>query len=218
MSTTRAPRNGLNRERIIEVALQLVDLNSIDGLTMRALAAELGVKPMALYNHFDNKDELLDALVDRVFAELGVPEVGGDWRVEVKKRCLQLREVLRTHGWAVTLLDSRSQPGPATLTHHDAMLGVLFASGLTWAQVGTAVAMLDSFVYGFVIQELALPVGDPDDFGHLAEGLLAEIPAGEFVSLSAFAASQVLVPGYDFAAEFERGLDLLLAAISAQLG
>ena len=217
MSTARAPRNWLNRERIVAGALELADAEGISGLTMRSLAAKLGAKPMSLYNHFANKDLILDELVELVFAEIGPPNVSGPWRRELHDRCQRARRTLLEHRWAVTLLDSRKRPGLATLVHQNAMIGTLRNGGFDWAQVSAAIALLDSFVYGFVVQEIALPVNQPEDFAPLAEDLLAQLPSGEYTYLVQFAQQRVLGEGYDFADEFDIGLDLVLSAIEAQL-
>jgi AcrR family transcriptional regulator len=126
---------------------------------MRAVAAELQVEAMSLYHHVTGKSDLVDGMVDVVFGEFRVPLAGAPWRREMELRCRSARQVLRVHGWAVGLLDSRTEPGPATLAHHDAVLGCLRADGFSVAEAGHAIAVLDAFTYGFAVQEANLPIG-----------------------------------------------------------
>src|SRR5256885_2830657 len=124
----RAP---LSKHRVLEAAIGLADDGGIATLSMRNLAQALGVEAMSLYNHVASKDDLLDAVVDSVFGEIGVPVAGGDWRVSMRKRAMAVREVLTRHPWAIELMEARSRPGPATLAHHDAVLGWLRGAGFS---------------------------------------------------------------------------------------
>lgn len=148
----------LSRERVLRAAADIADAHGLAALTMRSLADALSVKPMSLYYYIRNKEELLDGLVDLVFAEIELPEVGGPWRTEVRRRALSARTVLARHPWALTLVESRANPGPATLRHHDAMLGVLRAGGFSLEMTAYAYAIMDAYVYGFVLQQVSLPV------------------------------------------------------------
>ena len=124
-------RPGLSRERVLRAAVAVADAGGITGLTIRSLAQELGVKPMSVYYHVANKDEILDGIVDIVFSEIELPTIGGDWRAEMRRRAHSARTALRHHRWAIGLLESRTAPGPATLRHHDAVLGTLLAAGFS---------------------------------------------------------------------------------------
>ena len=106
-----------------------VDCGGLGSLTIRSLAQELGVKPMSVYYHIANKDEILDALVDIVFAEIELPVPGRDWRSEMLRRAQSAREVLARHRWAIGLLESLSSPGPANLRHHDTVIATLREAG-----------------------------------------------------------------------------------------
>src|SRR4030095_4264743 len=107
----RAP---LSRERVLRGAVAIADEDGIAALTMRSLAQELGVKPMALYYHVANKAQILDGIVDLVFSEIELPRPGGDWRAEIIRRSDSARQVLTRHSWAIGLMESRKNPGPAT--------------------------------------------------------------------------------------------------------
>src|SRR4051812_11345236 len=115
LSSGSAPRPRLNRESVLTNAVALADRAGMDGLTMRTLAQELGVVPMALYKHVANKDELIDGMVDIVWAEVGIPDATAGWRPALRARAVSLRDALSRHRWAVGLMESRLQPGPANL-------------------------------------------------------------------------------------------------------
>ena len=129
--TVRRTRPRLSKERVLDAAVAIADAGGIGALTIRTLAQELGVKPMTVYYHVANKEEILDGIVDVVFSEIELPSVGGDWRVEMRRRAHSARTVLRRHRWAIGLLESRPTPGPATLRHHDVVLGALRAAGFS---------------------------------------------------------------------------------------
>lgn len=205
----------LNRTTVIAAAVSLADQTGLTGLSMRSLAKDVGVEAMSLYNHVRNKQDLLDGMVDFVFEEIEPPREPGDWRLGLRRRTVTVREALRRHPWAIGLLESRATPGPATLRHHDAVLGYLREAGFSVPAAGHAYALLDSYVYGFALQEANLPADTPDSTA--AEAILTSAPAGEYPYLAEFAVERVLQPDYDFAAEFEVGLDLLLGAIATLL-
>src|SRR5215469_12060693 len=131
----RAP---LTRERVLEAAIALADEGGSAGLTMRKLAQQLGVEAMSLYNHVANKEDLLDGMVDLVFAEIGLPEHGTDWKAALRQRAIGTRAALERHRWAIGLMESRSQPGLANLRHHDAVLGCLREAGFSIAMAAHA--------------------------------------------------------------------------------
>lgn len=197
--------------------MSLADRDGAAGLTMRALAAELGVKAMSLYHHLAGKEAVLDALVDVVFAEMDAPRPGRPWRAEVRRRCLSARAVLLRHPWALGLLDTRTSPGPASLAHHDAMLGTLRGDGFDAARTGLAYAMIDAYVYGFVMQEIALPFEGGGDAADVAEGLVAALADGRYPHLVEFVTDQAMRPDYAFGAHFEPGLDLLLDTLDKRV-
>ncbi|TRW46050.1 TetR/AcrR family transcriptional regulator [Georgenia yuyongxinii] len=224
-ATSRAPGTGdhpaerapLSHERVLRCALALADAQGIGALTMRSLAQELGVKPMSLYHHVANKEAILDGIVDLVFAEIELPSPGGDWRTEIRRRAGSAREVLHRHPWAVALMESRSSPGPASLRHHDTMLGTLRAAGFSVEMTGHAYALLDAFVYGHAIQEAGLPFTGTDDAAEITSAIAAQFAGGDYPHMVEFATERVLKPGYDFGDEFEFGLGVVLDALERLL-
>lgn len=205
--SARAP---LSRERIVRSAVDLADEEGVASLAMRKLAERLGVQAMSLYHHVANKEALLDAIVDAVFAEIELPSPDLDWRTAMRRRAVSARDALRRHPWAVGLLDSRANPGPATLRHHDAVVGRFRAAGFTVAMTAQAVSVVDSYIYGFAIQEANLPFGDGDEAAEVAAAIVDAVPRDAYPHLTELAERHVLQPGYAYGDEFERGLKLVL--------
>jgi AcrR family transcriptional regulator len=204
------PRAPLTRERVLSAAFTLADSGGIASLSMRKLAQELGVEAMSLYNHVANKDDLLDGLVDLVFGEIGLPPPGKHWKAAMRQRAIAAREVLARHPWAIGLLESRSRPGPATLRHHDAVIGCLREAGFSLAMTAHAYSLLDSYIYGFAMQQASLPFNEAEEVAGIAESFLRQFPAEAYPHLAAFTVEHVMQPGYDFAQEFAFGLELIL--------
>ena len=205
--TPRRPR--LTRDAVVRGAVELADQIGVEPLTIRKLADHLSVKPMTIYHHVANKDEIIDGMVDRVFGEIELPDDELEWRLAIRTRCESAREVLRRHPWAPPLMESRLTPGPTMLRHHDAVLATLRRGGLSWEVTAHAYAVLDSFVYGFALEEANLPGGGGAELAERAEEFVAEALAG-YPALAAFTAEWVMRPGYSFGASFEFGLDLIL--------
>jgi AcrR family transcriptional regulator len=173
----------------------------------------VGVKPMSVYHHVANKDEILDGIVDLVFSEIDLPSLDGEWRPELRRQALSARAVLRRHPWAIALLQSRTNPGLATLRHHDAVIGTLRGAGFSVEMTAHAYALLDSYVYGFALSEASLPINGPETVAEVAEPMMRPLSPDAYPHLLEFATEHVMKPGYDFGAEFEFGLDLILDAL-----
>jgi AcrR family transcriptional regulator len=205
-----APRPRLNRDRVLRTAITLADAGGIESLTMRKLGVELGVEAMSLYNHVANKVDLLDGMIDTVFAEIELPPAGPDWRDAMRRRAISARAVLSRHPWATVLMESRTSPGPATLHHHDTVLGTLRGAGFSIEQAAHTYSLLDSYIYGFAIQEASLPLGTADETAQVAQAIQAQFADGQYPHLTEMTVQHVLRPGYDYGDEFEFGLDLIL--------
>lgn len=210
--TRRVP---VTRERVLRAAVKFADAHGIEPLTMRRLGDLLGVKAMSLYNHVASKDELLDGMIDVVFGEIALPSAGEGWRAAMRRRALDVRAVLSRHPWAVGLMESRSSPGPATLRHHDAVIGCFRAAGFSMELTAHAYALLDSYIYGFALQERSLPLSTPEETSRIAQSMMASVPTDAYPHLAAFMVEHVLRPGYDFGAEYEFGLDLILDGLAS---
>jgi len=207
-SETREP---VTRQRAIRVAVALADAGGIESLSMRKLAAELGIEAMSLYYHVKSKDDILDGMLDVVYSEFATPRAGDQWRTAMRQRAESTRSVLARHPWAISI-KARTSPGPATLGHLDSVIGCLAAAGFSMAMIGHAMSVLDSYVQGFAQQEATLPLNPSGDIGAATEDIMAqqEAMAEAFPNLAAMAVSLILQPGYAYGNEFEFGLELVL--------
>jgi AcrR family transcriptional regulator len=205
-------RTPLSRERVLEAAMGIADAQGLHGLTMRSLARELGVQPMSLYHHVANKDEILDGVVDVVFGQITFPADDLDWKHAMRERAHSARAVLRRHAWAIGLVETRTSPGLATLQHHDAVIGNLRQAGFSIVMAAHAFALLDSYTYGFALQEANLPF-DSENVAEVANAMIGQFPSDLFPHLAEMAAEHVMQPGYDFGDEFGYGLEVILDGI-----
>jgi AcrR family transcriptional regulator len=207
----------LSRDRVLTGAITVADAGGIGALTIRTLAAELGAKPMSVYHYVANKDEIIDGIVDLVFAEIDLPVPGGDWRSEMLRRANSARRVLANHPWATPLLQSRLNPGPATLRHHNAFIATLRAAGFSVELTAHAFALIDSYVFGFALSENALPIHGPDSVADTAASMMHFFDAEAYPALLEFTMEHIMRPDYDFGEEFEYGLDLILDGLARSL-
>lgn len=203
-------RPTLNRAKVLAAAIELADDIGIEALTIRKLADRLGVGAMTIYHHVPSKEEIIDGMVEIVFAEIEKPPADVDWKTAMRQRCVSARQVLRRHPWAAPLMESRTSPGPANLSHHDAVIGTLRNGGLSIQMTAHAYAILDSFIYGFAFEETTLPSGGEGGFSEAAEQIAAHFPSDDYPYLAELTFEHVLRPGYDFGDSFEFGLDLII--------
>ena len=205
-----ATRTPLSRDLVLRAAVAYADEHGLPALSMRKLGEALGVEAMSLYNHVANKNDLLDGMIDSVFGEIELPSGTEDWRDEMRRRAVSMRAALRRHRWAIGLMESRTTPGSATLRHHDAVIGSLRAGGFSIAMTAHAFSALDSYIYGFALQEAALPFETADETVELANAILDGFAPDDYPHLTELTVEHVLQPGYDHDTEFEFGIDLIL--------
>jgi len=213
-TTNPPPRPRLNATRVIEGAVALADEIGIDDLTIRRLATTLDVKPMTIYHHVPNKEAIIDGMVDYVFDQVDLPPTDVDWRAAILLRSRSLRSVLAVHPWAPPLMESRTSPGPATLRHHDAVIGCFLRGGFSFEMTAHAYAVVDSYLYGYALQEANLPATGGEEMAELAASMAEQMPMDAYPYLAKFTAEVVLQPGYDFGDEFEFGLGLILDGLA----
>ncbi|RKE17722.1 TetR/AcrR family transcriptional regulator C-terminal domain-containing protein [Streptomyces sp. TLI_171] len=216
---TRAPdsarRSPLNRERVLLAAVALADRIGIEALSMRGLAQELGVVPMALYKHVANKDELLDGMVEVIVGEIVRPEADGDWRAGVRGRILSARAALLRHPWAARAIESRSRPTPAVLGYLDSVIGAFRTGGVSADLTHHAMHALGSRVWGFTQELFPAPPGDagldPEPMAAQLQQLAAHFPhLVEIVAARSHDPGSTVGGGCDDQFEFEFALDVLL--------
>ncbi len=206
------PRVPLSRERVLRAAVALADEGGVDALSMRRIAQELGVVPMALYKHVSNKDELLDGMVDVVVGEIDPPPSGTDWKTAIRQRVLSARGALLRHPWTSRVIESRTDPSPMVLEYMDSMIGMFRAGGFSIDLTHHAMHAMGSRLLGFT-QEL---YDDSVDLDPEATAVMVQQMAGKYphiiemlVAITHDEAS-VVGQGCDDQFEFEFALDLML--------
>lgn len=207
------PRPSLTRELVLRAAVDLADGEGIDALTMRRLGVELGVEAMSLYKHVPNKEGILDGMVELVIGEIEVPATDLDWKSAMRQRAISARETLGRHPWALGLLESRGSAGPTTLRYLDSVIASLRKGGFSVEMATHAFWLLDSYIYGHVIQELSIPFDTPDQIAESAGAMLRQMHPDDYPHLAELSVEHTMTAGYNFEDEFEFGLDLILDAI-----
>ena len=200
----------LTRERIVDAAIRVADSDGLGALTMRRLGQELGVEAMALYRHLPNKEAILDAVVDTITDSVATPSENSDWRALLEDRAQTGREVFTAHSWAIGLLEGRAM-GPATMRALDATLGRLRAAGFAIDDAAHALWLVDSFVYGHVIQEVS--AGSPSSTDPDIAAGLEDMASGDLPHLAELG-ERALGGTFSYDEEFERGLESILDAVA----
>jgi AcrR family transcriptional regulator len=204
-----ATRKPLSSDRVLQAAVALADGAGLEAFSMRGLAQDLGVVPMALYKHVANKEDLLDGMVDIVFSEIELPSKDLDWRSAMRLRAISTREALQRHSWAIGVMESR-HPGPANLRNHNAVMGCLREAGFSFEMAIHAYSVQDAYIYGFALQERDTGFETPDSAGEAAQRRAETIGALENYPYLVEIATKLPGSGYDNAIEFAWGLDLIL--------
>lgn len=208
----RADRPALTRDRIIRTALEIIDRDGIEALSMRHLGAELSVDPMAIYYYVPSKAALFDGLVEAVYAAIDIdPETlprKGNWREQLVMFMRRLREVLRAHPNALPVIATRPAYTPSVLTWGDQAMAVLADSGFASRDILIMVNCLRTFTVGHVIAELGQPVGGPTASPEEAAAIIAEYPN----------LASAIAGGYQPDEQYELGLQAMLDGFERRLG
>ncbi|MFF2788889.1 TetR/AcrR family transcriptional regulator [Streptomyces sp. NPDC058049] len=208
-------RTPLSRDRVLRTAVACADGAGIEALSMRRLAQELGVVPMALYKHVANKEELLDGMVEVVVAGIEVQVPGSDWKSAVRGRILGARGALLAHTWAAQVIRSRTSPTPAVLAYLDSVIGTFRAGGFSTDLTHHVMHALGSRVLGFTEELFDDPAG-PAPQDERAQAAAYEAMARRYPHVTELARAvahdrrSVVGQGCDDQFEFEFALDLLL--------
>jgi AcrR family transcriptional regulator len=205
-------REPLSRPRVLRAAVAFADEGGIESLSMRKLAQQLGVVPMALYKHVANKDELLDGMIDVVVEEIDPPLEVGDWKTAIRERILSARRALLRHPWASRVMESRTEPTPTVMAYMDSMVGMFQAGGFSIDLTHHAMHAMGSRLMGFT-QELFNDSSDADpEMGAEMWGAMADSYPSiyELYLTVTHDDASIVGPGCDDQFEFEFALDLLL--------
>jgi AcrR family transcriptional regulator len=204
------PREPLTRDRVLRAAVALADQGGVEALSMRNLARELGVVPMALYKHVANKDELLDGMIDVVVGEIDPPLSGTDWKTAVRERILSARRALLRHPWASRVLESRPEPTTTVIEYMDSMLGLFRAGGFSIDLTHHAAHAMGSRLLGFSQELFDDTAAAPPD-SETIQAMAKTYPyIGELVRSITHEDASVVGGGCDDQFEFEFALDLML--------
>ncbi len=198
----------LSKGRILRTALRLADEDGIEALSMRKIAEKLDVTAMSLYHHVENKDEIIDGIVDLVISEMDVPQAGDDWKAAMRSRALSAHEVLLRHPWAIATIVRRINVGPAMIRYINGTLGCLVEAGFSYAMADQALNAMESHIYGFTLQELNFPI-EPSEYAHQAENFLPTVPTQKYPYFTQLA-KLVSQGQYSGVNDFTFGLDLIL--------
>jgi AcrR family transcriptional regulator len=217
--STDKPRPPLRREAVVQAALELLDQRGLEALSMRSVAAQLGVEAMSLYRHVASKEDLVLAVADRVLAEIELPPQGTPWREAMRQRARSAREVFLRHPSAALLVESCATLSPARLAYAESTVGLLMDDGFDPTLAYRAFLLLDSYIYGFAMQELSWPRGsaeaNPPASPDLASGRYPR-----FTSALGAAMGRVEAVGLQaaYAEEFNFGLERLLEGLEGERG
>jgi AcrR family transcriptional regulator len=157
-------REPLTRERIVDAALRVMDAEGLDAVTMRRIGRELGVEAMSLYNHVEDKDDILNGVTEHVMAEFEYPARTGDWAEDARAMAREWRRLLGMHPSVCQLLAERHKPleGLASFRAMDAALGLLREAGLSDRDAAQAFNALGSYILGYVTMEQGLMLGNDE--------------------------------------------------------
>jgi len=207
-------RRELTESTILDAALSLAGEIGIEAFTIRGLADKLGAAPMSIYYYFKSKEAIIDGMVERVFGEIELPPEEQEWKEAARIRCDSFREVLNRHPWAAPLMESRRNPGPVSLKHHDAVIGCFSLGGFSLELAAKAVALTDAFVYGFALQEASLPGGGGKEMKEMGASLMEDafLPYPHLMKMTGYALSS----SYRFADLFDFGLNLILEGLEKE--
>jgi AcrR family transcriptional regulator len=212
-----ARREPLTKERILRAAVALADEGGVESLSMRRIAQEVDVVPMALYKHVANKDEMLDGMVDVVVGEIDPPLADADWKTAIRERVLSARRALLRHPWATQVIESRTEPTPTVIGYMDSMMGIFRSGGFSIDLMHHTMHVMGSRILGFSQELFDDTASMPEEeaiamWAQLADrypniaALVGEISGGEI----SHDEGSVVGGGCDDQFEFEFALDLML--------
>ena len=207
----------ITRDVVLAAALEIIDRDGAEGLSMRRLARALNRDPMILYRHAPNKAALLDGVAEIVLAQLKVDPADPDWATQLRAIARDYRRLALAHPHVVPLLVTRplatplALRPPGTLRPLEDVLTLLTRAGFSGPDALHIYRALFGFLHGHVLNELQELVENPEETDDLLRLGLHRLPIGDFPLLRSLAS---VLARYDGAAELERGLDILLASLA----
>src|SRR6266545_4523808 len=213
----KSRREPLTRERIIRAALRIMDEEGLEAVSMRRIGRELGVEAMSLYNHVQDKEDILGSICETVLSEFRIPDAGG-WSEGARLAAREYRRLLLAHPTVITLMTERKRPftAPESLRAYEFALEMFRTAGLSESDSVKAFHAFGGYILGFVTMELGLMVGGPEDAAHAwAHQEMARML--EAVDLPRMREAMPHFMNCDQAEQFEFGLDLLIEGIRARI-
>lgn len=211
----RPRKRGLSRKRVLANALRIADKQGVDALSMRKLAESLGVEAMSLYNHVQNKEDVLDGIVDLVIQEFEMPSQTKHWKIALQECVLSTYETLLKHPWAAPMLISRVSVGDGMLRYTDACIGCLHSAGFSYEMADHAWNSIHNHLYGFTLSQLSAPI-DSADYAVVAKQYESRVPAEQYPHVHAL--MQLVIEGtHSGVNNIEYGLTLVLDGLERQL-
>lgn len=211
MPKARGTRTPLNRERVLDAGIALADAEGVDALTMRGLGGALGVEAMALYNHINNKEDLLNGMLDRVACEIELPDDTLDWRDYARSRAISAHTVFLRHRWVAALWTARITLGPARMRYMDGALRSLREAGFSPDLLDRTYHAIENHIVGHTLQAMGFPL-EPTEMQAIGEQFLRTFPTHQYPDLAAHI--QHHLDHTDTDDEFEFGLDLILDGLA----
>ncbi len=213
-------RTPLTRERVLTTALELIDEEGLDALTMRHLGQRLGRDPMALYRHAPHRSDLLDGVVELVLGQLEVPSATTDWQDQLRATAHEFRRLALDHPAVVPLLVTRPLATPlglrppGTLRPLEQILALLIEAGFAPVDALHVYRTYVGVLYGHIVNEMQELVVDPDETDDLLRLGLHRLPLPDFPHLRSLAAE---LAAYDGGRELDQSMTIFLAGLTAQL-
>jgi AcrR family transcriptional regulator len=211
----------ITRTAVLSRALEIIDCDGVESLSMRRLGDAVGCDPMVLYRHVPNKAAVLDGVVELVFAQLCLDTASLDWAAALRALAHDFRDLARAHPHMVALLVTRPLATPlgirprGILRQLEDVLTLLIAAGFTDVDALRVYRALFGFLFGHVLTELQEIVERPEETDDVLRLGLHRLPIADFPHLREFAP---ILASYDGLAELDRGFDILLSGLQTQLG
>jgi AcrR family transcriptional regulator len=201
---------------VVEAALRLMDEEGLEAVTMRRVAREVGVEAMSLYNHVEDKEDLLDGVCEHVMSGFEFPQVSEDWAENCRRGARAWRQLLRRHPNVMRLFAEQRGPirSPDSMRPTEFALRILRSTGLSDRDTAQAFHAFGGYIQGFVMMELGSIAGGSDEEHRKAHAELVSALPDEFPTL------QTVGPFFaecDLDQQFEFGLDLLISGLEAKV-
>jgi AcrR family transcriptional regulator len=203
----------LTREAIVAAAIAIADRDGLSAVSIRRVAAELGIRPMSIYTHIASKDDLVDLMLDEVIAQVLLPEpLPDDWREAMRQLAHKSLQTFLAHAWTLEAFGQRPRFGPNTLRHVEQSVAAASRTGLPLEQAAIVLAVVDEYTLGHAMRTLLVP--DEDELREQVDGVLRAVDPAAFPHLAQASTETVLGARHG---AFEAGLEAVLDGLERRL-